>query len=142
MVFKGCKRSTWPALGIITGTGDSVGFPLVLGTVTVLFLMRFFFSSMVASCDTTCLSMVFFEGEFVPRKIFGTLLAFGEAAEAVEVGLVGLVETSRSLDAACTDCFSKTKGIVLPLRMRLEAGEVAEGLATITPGIVVGCKKL
>ena len=84
--------------------------------------------------------MVFFEGEFVPRKIFGTLLAFGEAAEAVEVGLVGLVETSRSLEVG-TDCFSKTKGIVLPLRMRLEAGEVAEGLATITPGIVVGCKK-
>ena len=97
---------------------------------------------MVASCDTTCLSMVFFEGEFVPRKMLGTLLALGEAAEAVEVGLVGLVETSRSLDAACTtDCFSKTKGMVLPLRMRLEAGEVDEGLATITPGIVVGCKK-
>ena len=31
--------------------------------------------------------------------------------------------------------------MVLPFKMRLEAGEVADGLATITPGIVVGCKQ-
>ena len=46
--------------------------------------------------------------------------------------------TGRSLFVGC---FSNTNGMVLPFKMRLEAGEVADGLATITPGIVVGCKQ-
>ena len=73
--------------------------------------------------------MVFFDGEFVPRNIFGTFAA------------VALLETNKS-DLG----FSSTSGIVLPFNMRFEAvevatsllGEVAEGLATMTPGIVVG----
>ena len=71
--------------------------------------------------------MVFFDGEFVPLRMLGTL-----AAVVFEV-----INTSLG--------FSKTNGNVFPFKMIFEAvevatslfGEVDEGLATITPGIVV-----
>ena len=82
--------------------------------------------------------MVFFDGELVPLRIFGTLEGDNAGVEALDVGVVEL----SLLD------FSNTRGIVLPLKIRFvdpvddliigaadDPGDNGLGLATITPGI-------
>ena len=82
--------------------------------------------------------MVFFDGELVPLRMFGTFEGDNAGVEALDVGVV---EFSH-LD------FSNTNGIVLPLKIRFvdpvddliigaadDPGDNGLGLATITPGI-------
>ena len=111
-------------------------------------MLQFFLNSMVASCDTICLSIVFLEGELVPRSIFGTLEGdkdcetgfsdgFGVVTAVLAIGILPLLD------------FSSTNGIVLPLKIKLvapvdlimgaadEPGDNGLGLATITPAKVV-----
>ena len=115
-------------------------------------MLQFFLNSMVASCDTICLSIVFLEEELVPRSIFGTLegcccccsedcdtrlfsdrLFIGVAVVLAAVGVPPLLD------------FSSNNGIALPLKIKLVApvdlimgaaddpGDNGLGLATITP---------
>ena len=111
-------------------------------------MLQFFLNSMVASCDTICLSIVFLEEELVPRRIFGTLEGCCCCSEdcdtrlfsdrlfigvAVALAVVGLLD------------FSSNNGIALPLKIKLVApvdlimgaaddpGDNGLGLATITP---------
>ena len=105
-------------------------------------MLQFFLNSMVASCDTICLSIVFLEEELVPRRIFGTLEGCCDTrlfsdrlfiGVAVALAVVGLLD------------FSSNNGIALPLKIKLVApvdlimgaaddpGDNGLGLATITP---------
>ena len=133
--------------------GGWAGTVVVVVEVTLLGrgldkMLQFFLNSMVASCDTICLSIVFLEGELVPRSIFGTLEGedcktgfsdgFGVDSDAVlAVGILPILD------------FSSTSGIVLPLKIKLVApvdlimgaaddpGDNGLGLATITPAKVL-----
>ena len=135
--------------------GCTCGTVALLVKVTTLLgrgldkMLQFFLNSMVASCDTICLSIVFLEEELVPRSIFGTLegccsedcdtrlfsdrLFIGVAVVLAAVGVLPLLD------------FSSNNGIALPLKIKLVApvdlimgaaddpGDNGLGLATITP---------
>ena len=112
-------------------------------------MLQFFLNSMVASCDTICLSIVFLEEELVPRRIFGTLE--GCCSEDCDTRLfsdrlfIGVAEALAVVGVPPLLDFSSNNGIALPLKIKLVApvdlimgaaddpGDNGLGLATITP---------
>ena len=111
-------------------------------------MLQFFLNSMVASCDTICLSIVFLEEELVPRSIFGTLEGCCCCSEDCDTRLFSdrlFIGVTVALAVVGLLDFSSNNGIALPLKIKLVApvdlimgaaddpGDNGLGLATITP---------
>ena len=132
--------------------GCTCGTVVVLVKLTTLLgrgldkMLQFFLNSMVASCDTICLSIVFLEEELVPRRIFGTLE--GCCSEDCDTRLFSdrlFIGVTVALAVVGLLDFSSNNGIALPLKIKLVApvdlimgatddpGDNGLGLATITP---------